>query len=151
MHPQKKAAESAPRPAVWPRGALFVVVSALALTATGCATTGVVQTGQTTAAKPANCALEVYASRADIKRPYRSVCIVSSESGRTLFNDRSDAGRLQAAKEQACACGADAIVIRDMSRSATQLGVGYSQSRISVEAISYMGGEGDAPAGGAPR
>lgn len=110
---------------------------ALALAAAGCATTGTVQTSEGRAAKSADCALDVFAARADVKRPFRSLCIISSESGRTLFNDRSDVGRLQAAKEQACACGADAIVIRDMSRSATQFGVGYSQARISVEAIAY--------------
>ena len=142
--PQKKTAELAPRRLS--TGPLLVAVSALTLAVTGCASTGVVQTGQTRAAEEADCALNVYASRADIKRPYQSVCIISSESGRTLFNDRSDAGRLQAAREQACACGADAIVIRDMSRSANQIGVGYSQARISVEAISYVTGGSEAPA-----
>lgn len=103
----------------------------------GCASTGVVHVGAARSAKPANCALDVYASRADVTRPFDSVCVVSSESGSTLLNDRSDEGRLRAVSEQACACGADAIVIRDMSRSATQFGRGYSQARLAVEAIAY--------------
>jgi hypothetical protein len=105
---------------------------------TGCATTGVVPLGSATrAAKPADCRLDVFAAREDVRRPFDAVCLVSSESGRTLFNDRSDEGRLQAAREAACACGADAIIVRDMSRSAMQFGVGYSQARIKIEAIAY--------------
>ena len=115
-----------------------LAVGAALLVLSGCASTGVVRTGAaSTSAKPANCSLDIYAARADIARPFDSVCIVSSESGRTLFNDRSEEGRLQAVKEQACACGADAVVIRDMSRSATVFGQGYSQARISAEAIVY--------------
>ncbi len=94
-------------------------------------------TGAQRSAKAPDCRLDVFASREDVGRPFDSLCLVSSESGRTLFNDRSDEGRLQAARQQACACGADAIIIRSMSRSATQFGAGYSQARVSVEAIAY--------------
>jgi hypothetical protein len=110
----------------------------LLLVSLGCASTGVVRTGGTARpARAAGCALDVYASREDVGRPFESVCLVSSESGSTLFNDRSDQGRLEAAKRKACECGADAIVVRDMSRTATQFGRGYSQARISIEAIAY--------------
>lgn len=119
------------------RGCAGLLVGAALLALAGCATTGVVRTGSVAAAKPADCSLEIYASRADVPRPFTSVCIVSTESGSTLFSDRSDQGRMEAVREQACACGADAVVIRDMSRSAWQYGRGYSQVRLSAEAIVY--------------
>jgi len=123
-------------------GRLAGLAAAAALFAlSGCATTGVVKTGSAAAAKLADCALDIYASRADVKRPFPSVCIVATESGSTLFSDRSDEGRMQAVREQACACGADAVVIRDMSRTAAQFGRGYSQARISAEAIVYRTGQ----------
>lgn len=128
------AARPVRRTAQW--AAVLAAGAALSVL-TGCATTGVVKTGAAAAARPADCALDVYASRADVPRPFASVCIVSTESGSTLFNDRSDEGRMQAVREQACACGADAVVIRSMSRTATQFGRGYSQARISAEAIVY--------------
>ena len=114
-----------------------LVVSAALLALAGCATTGVVRTGISETARPADCSLDIYASRADVPRPFASVCIVSTESGSTLFSDRSDEGRMRAIREQACACGADAVVIRDMSRTAAQFGRGYSQARMSAEAIVY--------------
>lgn len=79
----------------------------------------------------------MFAAREDVGRAFDATCLVSSESGRTLFNDRSDEGRLVAAREAARACGADAIIVRDMSRSAMQFGVGCSQARIKIEAIAY--------------
>lgn len=110
----------------------------IALALTGCASTGVVPVGKTRyASKPENCRLDVYAARTDVTRPYEAVCLISSESGRTLFNDRSDEGRIEAVKAQACACGADAVVMRDLVRSATQFGVGYSGVRVQAEAIVY--------------
>jgi hypothetical protein len=118
------------------RWAALVAGTAL-LALSGCATTGVVKTGTAAAAKPADCLLDMYLSRADVPRPFASVCIVSTESGSTLFNDRSDEGRMQAVREQACGCGADAVVIRSMSRTATQFGRGYSQARVTAEAIVY--------------
>lgn len=124
----------APSPSVLTmRAAAGILLLAIA----GCASTGMVKTGVARAPKPADCQLEIFASREEVKRPYDAVCLVSSESGSTLFDDRSDEGRLRAVSEQACACGADAIVIRDMSRTATRFGVGYSQARISIEAIAY--------------
>ncbi|MCB1994427.1 MAG: hypothetical protein KDG57_00840, partial [Rhodoferax sp.] len=76
----------------------------VALMLAGCASTGVVQVGASRfAAKPEGCRLDVYASRQDVKRPFEAICLISSESGRTLFNDRSDEGRVEAVREQACA------------------------------------------------
>lgn len=115
-------------------------VAILLLAVAGCASTGMVKTGSARGSKPADCQLEIFASREEVKRPFDTVCLVSSESGSTLFSDRSDEGRLRAVSERACACGADAIVIREMSRSATRFGVGYSQARISIEAIAYRPG-----------
>ena len=116
--------------------ALPLTLAALLLA--GCASTGVVQVGASRfAAKPEGCKLDVYASREDVKRPFEAICLISSESGRTLFNDRSDEGRVEAVREKACACGADAVIMRDLVRSATQFGVGYSGVRVSAEAIVY--------------
>lgn len=113
-------------------------LSLAALLLAGCASTGVVQVGASRfAAKPEGCKLDVYASREDVKRPFEAICLISSESGRTLFNDRSDEGRIEAVREKACACGADAVIMRDLVRSATQFGVGYSGVRVSAEAIVY--------------
>lgn len=114
----------------------------LALMTVGCASTGVVHVGENDhAPKESSCALDVYASRADVERPFESVCLISTESGSTLFNDRSSSGRMSVVKKQACACGADAIIIRDMSRTANQFGRGYSQARVSIEAVAYEDGD----------
>lgn len=118
--------------------ALALALALAAMLLAGCASTGVVQVGASRfAAKPEGCRLDVYASREDVKRPFEAICLISSESGRTLFNDRSDEGRVEAVREQACTCGADAVIMRELVRSATQFGVGYSGVRVSAEAIVY--------------
>lgn len=87
--------------------------SAVGLTAallTGCGSVSV-QPVSMGVAKPANCQLDQYVSERDIERPYEVACMISSQTGTTLGHDKTSSAAINNARTDACACGADAIVI----------------------------------------
>lgn len=110
----------------------------LSIIGSGCSSTGVLQVGSTDYSPRAdNCSLDIYSNREDINQEFEAICLISSESGSTLLNDRSQQGRLNVVKRKACECGADALVLTHMNRTATQFGKGYAQAQVTAEAIVY--------------
>lgn len=110
----------------------------LSIIVSGCSSTGVLQVGSTDySSRASNCSLDIYSSREDIKKEFEAICVITSESGSTLLNDRSQQGRLNVVKRKACECGADALVLTRVNRTATRWGQGYAQAQVSAEAIVY--------------
>lgn len=110
----------------------------LSILASGCSSTGVLQVGsQDYSPRAENCSLDIYSNREDIKQEFEAICVISSESGSTLLNDRSQQGRLNVVRKKACECGADALVLTRVNRTATRIGQGYSQAHVTAEAIVY--------------
>jgi hypothetical protein len=68
-------------------------------------------------AKPYPCDLELFTSAEEVKKPFEKLCVIDAK-GASRFDDRSDAaGRaLERARQDACACGADALIIQDSYR-----------------------------------
>ena len=79
----------------------------------GCSSVGKTQL-VTATPKPANCQLDIYSSEKEIKRPYTPVCVIDSRTGTTAFHDKTASAAIRNAKPQACECGADAILIKQM-------------------------------------
>jgi hypothetical protein len=65
------------------------------------------------------CDLELFTNAVEVSRTFEKLCVISAK-GRSNFDDRSDAsGRaLEQARRDACACGADAIIVQDSYRDA---------------------------------
>jgi hypothetical protein len=68
-------------------------------------------------AKAFPCDLDLFTAASEVLRPHEKVCVINAK-GQSNFDDRSDAsGRaLERARQDACACGADALIIQDSYR-----------------------------------
>lgn len=108
------------------------IVSALA----GCGSVGVqpVSMGH---AKPANCALDQYVSENDIKQPYEVACMISSKTGTTLGHDKSASAAINNARGEACACGADGIVVESAEEEGITLFT-WGQGKAQLKAVRYL-------------
>lgn len=90
----------------------FLVVSVVLLSA--CSSMGTTQLTKA-APKAPNCELDIYSSEKEIKRPYTPVCVIDSRTGTTAFHDKTASAAINNARPLACQCGADAILIDQMS------------------------------------
>lgn len=111
-----------------------IVLAAIGLT--GCGYVGVqpVSMGE---AKPPNCQLDRYVNERDIERPYEVACIISSRTGTTLGHDKSASAAINNVHADACACGADAIVVE----SAEEQGITaftWGQGKADLKAVRYL-------------
>ena len=69
------------------------------------------------AADPAAAAVQVlYSPPTD--RPYTELGLVSTQTGQTVFHDRSAQGMIAKLQQEAARLGADAIIVRDMKEGA---------------------------------
>lgn len=114
----------------------WAAISFAAVGLPGCGSVGVqpVSMGE---AKPLNCRLDRYVNERDIERPYEVVCIISSRTGTTLGHDKSASAAISNAHADACACGADAIVVE----SAEEQGITaftWGQGKAQLKAIRYL-------------
>ena len=80
------------------------------LTLTSCAHTSVTRLNLNLTAKPKNCQVSIYTEPSAIDTRYEEVCLIASSAAYT--NDA-----IQNAKEEACKCGADAILIWNVAAS----------------------------------
>ena len=87
-------------------GVFFLCIAVL-LTAS-CVKTSTTQVDAATAA--AIDAVQVFYSPPD--RPYDEVGLVTTQTGQTIFHDRSAAGMIRKLQEEALKLGADAIIVR---------------------------------------
>lgn len=91
---------------------------------------------KTVPSKAPNCAVDVYSEIAAIKRKYEVVCVLGSSTGTSLFADKSIQHAIDIAKPEACKCGADAILVENVSKTGMSL-TGYGQGSASIKAIIY--------------
>lgn len=111
----------------------FVVGIALA---SGCASVGVTKLGKGAKAKPEDCDLDVYASPAEVKRPYREVCLLDAQTSSSAFADKTVAGAVDKARPAACECGGDAILISDGDTEGSSM-TGWGRGKAMLRAIVY--------------
>lgn len=114
----------------------LAAIGLAAVVLTGCGSVGVqpVSMGE---AKPPNCKLDRYVHERDIERPFEVACMISSRTGTTLGHDKSASAAINNAHSDACACGADAIVVA----SAEEKGITaftWGQGRAQLKAVRYL-------------
>lgn len=88
-------------------------------------------------AKPANCQLDQYVSERDIEQPYEVACMISSRTGTTLGHDKSASAAINNARADACACGADAIVVEFAEEEGITLFT-WGQGKAQLKAVRYL-------------
>lgn len=115
---------------------MLAAVGLSVLTLTGCSSVAVqpVSVGN---AKPANCVLDHYVSERDIERPYEVACMITSETGTTLGHDKTVSGAINNARADACACGADAIVVESSEEEGITLFT-WGQGKAQLKAVRYQ-------------
>lgn len=111
--------------------------AALAFCVLGCASSGSIPVGSGVAKpKPENCAIEVYAAEADVKRPFERLCVIDARTGSGLFEDKSPEAALAHAKREACRCGADALILTGMKRQGVTW-TAWGKSEVKAFAIRF--------------
>jgi hypothetical protein len=121
------------------RGAAVLLV----LVQAGCASVGVTRV-KTAPPKSPECLLDVYTSETEIKKPFEILCLLDARSGTTLFADKTMAGAVNAARPEACGCGADGILIV----GGTTEGIGafsWGQGTAMIKALRYIAETASAP------
>jgi hypothetical protein len=113
----------------------FAAAGAVLLLA-GCTTVGVTPVNSS-AAKPANCHLDVYASETEISRDFQTACLIDSRTGSTLFHRRDAAAAIDHARKEACGCGADAILVQSADTQGVTM-ASWGQGKAIVRAIRYI-------------
>lgn len=88
-------------------------------------------------AKPASCQLDQFVSERDLERPYEIACMITSETGTTLGHDKTASAAINNARADACACGADAIVI-ESSEEEGMTQFTWGQGKAQLKAVRYQ-------------
>lgn len=78
-------------------------------------------------ARPSGCSLEIFTDESEIERPFRKICLINSTSGAMATTDEA----LASARKQACACGAEALLVEDLTSTGNRV------SGKSVNATSF--------------
>jgi uncharacterized OsmC-like protein len=89
------------------------LIPALALLALfcGCSSINVVPTGKRYPAKAKDCELEVFSQTSPPKKIFTEVCLIDARVTASSFNSSPGNKALDRAKNEACKCGADAIIV----------------------------------------
>lgn len=87
--------------------------------------------------KPRNCEVEVFNNVSEIKRKFEVVCVLDSKTGNSIWNKRTAEAAIENAKNKACACGADAIVVTSSGRTKLKL-YSYRRGVASLKGIKYL-------------
>ena len=100
-------------------------------------------TGVQTVPRPKDCHLEIYGSEHDVGQPFEVVCLIDSETGRTIFNRHSVQAALDRLRPAACACGADALIVEDVKKQGalSTFSAGYGYSTVKVKVIRFLQGQ----------
>jgi len=87
--------------------------------------------------KSDGCAMDIYNSKSEVKRPYESICILTAETGTSLFDDKSVQGAINLARPKACACGGDAMFVEQASAQGASL-ISWGKGTALVNVIRYI-------------
>lgn len=67
--------------------------------------------------RPKDCALDVFISENDIKRPYETVCIIDTKTGKSGFERKRLNKVIDLARPLACSAGADGLFLLSAGRT----------------------------------
>ena len=115
--------------------AILAIIMMAAMT--GCSTVGVTRL-KDAERKPSDCKLEIFTDAAMVKRPFEELCLLDSRTGSTAFHDKTAAGAIENAKADACACGADAIIVGGMGSTGAGYG-SWGNGTAFLKAIRFTG------------
>lgn len=89
--------------------------------------------------KPFPCDLELYVSESEVQRPFERVCVVNVEES-CIPGENCGSRVLQKARRRACACGADGIILKGVTRGAdgTFEGIGGYGGRGVIDAVGIL-------------
>lgn len=97
------------------------------LVLSGCASADFMRTGKEYPSRGKGCALEVLMT--DPREEFEEVCVIQAKTSNSWFSSRDLKAMLPDIKEQACECGADAVVIKHaQSAQSSWAGMGGSLS-----------------------
>lgn len=113
----------------------FLVIIAAFFALSACSTMGTTQLKNAEPKAP-DCKLDIYSSTKEIKRAYEPVCIIDSRTGTTAFHDKTASAAIRNAKPLACQCGADAILIENMSTEGVTL-MTWGEGKAILRGIKY--------------
>ena len=117
----------------------LLALAVVAVQIVGCAELKVVPMKEAES-KRKDCSLDVYASSAEIKRPYEVLCLIDSRTGITVLHEllhkNTVAAAIKDAKSAACQCGADAIV-HYIPKSEEEVKASGDRGVATIRAIRY--------------
>ncbi len=70
--------------------------------------------------KPGNCQLQMFATEAEVGRPFQALCTIDTEITGSLMNPVNYGSVPEVASTQACQCGGDAIIVPKPGPGASQ-------------------------------
>lgn len=91
----------------------------------------------TSSPKPHNCNLEVFNDESEVKKKFEVVCVLDSKTGNSIWNKRTAEAAIKNAKNKACECGADAIVITSSGRTKLKF-YSYRRGVASMKGVKYL-------------
>ncbi len=104
----------------------------------GCATTSTTQLGgDSSVSKPEDCEIQVFTVEPK-DRQFEELCLVSARGGQSIFEGKSVADLIPQMKKKACACGADAIIIRTSKEGGYNFGGAADRAEASATAIRFI-------------
>ena len=87
--------------------------------------------------KSRNCNLDVFSNENELKRKFQVVCELDSKTGNSIWNKRTAQAAVENAKNKACECGADAIIITSSGRTKLKF-YSYRRGVASMKGIRYL-------------
>lgn len=87
--------------------------------------------------KPQNCSLDVFNKESEVKRKFEVVCLLDSKTGNSIWNRRTAKAAIDNAKNKACECGADAIVVTSSGRTKLKF-YSYRRGVASMKGVKYL-------------
>ncbi|TKT93835.1 hypothetical protein [Dyadobacter frigoris] len=87
--------------------------------------------------KSRNCNLEVFNNESEVKRKFQVVCSLDSKTGNSIWNKRTAEAAIENAKNKACECGADAIVVTSSGRTKLKF-YSYRRGVASMKGVKYL-------------
>ncbi|MCF2445908.1 hypothetical protein L0657_18245 [Dyadobacter sp. CY345] len=87
--------------------------------------------------KPRNCEVEVFNNESEVKRKFEVVCVLDSKTGNSIWNKRTAEAAIENAKNKACECGADAIVVTSSGRTKLKF-YSYRRGIANLKGVKYL-------------
>ncbi|WP_159468600.1 hypothetical protein [Dyadobacter sp. 3J3] len=87
--------------------------------------------------KSQNCDLEVFNNESEVKRKFEVICSLDSKTGNSIWNKRTAEAAIENAKNKACECGADAIIVTSSGRTKLKF-YSYRRGVATMKGVRYL-------------